>query len=516
MPPSRKVNANAESRTGGSNMPATTIVLLGLFAVLRLGLVLGRSCLPPSIIDLLYSPALASALINPLYTMEHVREGIFLLNRPGAAAGAGSGGWNLLDAAYEGSVFHLPPIILALFRPLFHVIQSKLTQDIVVGILLVFVDLLVAIAIHDLALFATFGDDANSKREARLEQIMDDKIRPKRAWIFGLNARSQENQTEQKIQDPFVEMSDMPQICCLMYYCNPIAILATSCTHAPSFQGVIYMFLLIAIRESMAISAVGTKRRALRSTVFLAFASYFELYYVVYLLPMAIWIGRSNDGTQWNRGLVGLTIGLFCFWFGLLQVVSAILVKDYTSVWARTYGYVHGFFVMNPNMGLSWYFFIQMFDRFRRYFVAMFNLLQFIFVAPLAIRLHKYPIVLTTAFFLLGTLFKPVQTLHDAALGLALVAMAPRTVSRMGNASLVSLFAIIVPASLVVMFHWLWLETGTGNANYIFFQCLAYNVFLSIITLDYISATAKRDKALRLTEKIELQGGGAANKSKSD
>jgi len=86
----------------------------------------------------------------------------------------------------------------------------------------------------------------------------------------------------------------------------------------------------------------------------------------------------------------------------------------------------------------------------------------------------------------------------------------------MGNASLVSLFAIIVPASLVVMFHWLWLETGTGNANYIFFQCLAYNVFLSIITLDYISATVKRDKALRLTEKIELQGGGAANKNKSD
>lgn len=501
-------------------MPATTIVLLGLFAVLRLGLVLGRSCLPQSTTDLLYSPALASALINPLYTVEHVREGIFLLNRPGAAASAaaGAGGWNLLDAAYEGSFFHLPPIILALFRPLFHAIQSKLTQDIVVGIMLVFVDLLVAIAIHDLAFYATFGDDTNSKREARLEQIMDDKIRPRRAWIFGLDARSQENQTEQKIQDPFVEMSDMPQICCLMYYCNPIAILATSCTHSPSFQGVIYMFLLIAIRESMAISTVGTKRRALRSTAFLAFASYFEPYNVVYLLPIAIWIGRSSDGTQWNRGLVGVTIGLFCFCFGLLQVVSVILVEDYTSVLAKTYGYVHGFFVMNPNMGLSWYFFIQMFDRFRRYFVAMFNLLQFIFVAPLAIRLHKYPIVLTTAFFLLGTLFKPVQTLHDAALGLALVAMAPRTVSRMGNASLVSLFAIIVPASLVVMFYWLWLETGTGNANYIFFQCLAYNVFLSIITLDYISATVKRDKALRLTEKVELQGGGAANtcKNKSD
>jgi len=499
-------------------MPATTIILLGLFTILRLGLVLGRSYLPPSITDLLYSPALASVLINPLYTVEHLREGIFLLDRSGtaAASAAGAGGCNLLDAAYEGSVFHLPPIILAMFRPLFHAIQSKLMQDIIIGIMLVFVDLVVAIVIYDLAFFSISGNDANDKREARLERGMDDKIRPKRAWIFGLDARSQDKQVEQKVQDPFVQMSDVPQICCLMYYCNPIAILATSCTFSPSFQGVIYVFLLIAIREAMATSAVGMKRSALLSTPLLAFASYFEPYSVVYLLPLVIWIKRSSDGTQWNRGLVGFTIGLFCFWFGLLQVASVMLVEDYTTVWAKTYGYVHGFFVMNPNMGLSWYFFIQMFDRFRRYFVAMFNLLQFIFVAPLAIRLHKYPIVLTTAFFLVGTLFKPVQTLHDAALGLTLVAMAPRTVSRMGNASLVSLFAIVVPATLVVMFYWLWLETGTGNANYMFFQCLAYNVFLSIITLDFISATVKRDKALRLTEKVGLhvQGGGATTKDK--
>ena len=38
----------------------------------------------------------------------------------------------------------------------------------------------------------------------------------------------------------------------------------------------------------------------------------------------------------------------------------------------------------------------------------------------------------------------------------------------------------------------------------------------SVSLMDYISATVKRDKALRLTEKIEHQGGGAANKSKSD
>ena len=299
-----------------------------------------------------------------------------------------------------------------------------------------------------------------------------------------------------------------------MYFCNPIAILVSSCTSSPSLQGMLNMFIFIAVRISMPSNVAGAKWRALLSTLSLALAVYIEPYHVVYLLPMAIWLSRSNDGNPLNKGIVGATIASFCVWFGLLHGSSALLVEDYATVLAKTYGNVHGFVNMSPNMGLSWYFFIQMFDRFRRYFVAMLNLLQFIFVAPLTIRLHNYPIVLTTAFFLLGTLFKPVQTLHDAALGLALVGMAPRTIARMGNASLVSIFAIVVPATLVVMFYWLWLETGTGNANYMFFQCLAYNVFLSIVMLDYISATVKRDKALRLTEKLAVQQMEVTNTSK--
>ena len=73
---------------------------------------------------------------------------------------------------------------------------------------------------------------------------------------------------------------------------------------------------------------------------------------------------------------------------------------------------------------------------------------------------------------------------------------------RMGNASFVSFFALVVPLLLFVMDYWLWLETGSGNANYMFFQCLAFNVFFGIITADFISATVKRDKTLRLTEKV--------------
>jgi phosphatidylinositol glycan class U len=71
----------------------------------------------------------------------------------------------------------------------------------------------------------------------------------------------------------------------------------------------------------------------------------------------------------------------------------------------------------------------------------------------------------------------------------------------MGNASVVSMMALPVPVILYVVDYWLWLQSGSGNANYMFFQCLAYNLFLGILTLDFISSTLKRDKAICLTDK---------------
>lgn len=67
------------------------------------------------------------------------------------------------------------------------------------------------------------------------------------------------------------------------------------------------------------------------------------------------------------------------------------------------------------------------------------------------------------------------------------------------------LLAMIVPVSLYIMDYWLWIDTGTGNANYMFFQCLAFTTFVGCILLEYIFALVMRDKALRLTE-LQLQG----------
>ena len=125
----------------------------------------------------------------------------------------------------------------------------------------------------------------------------------------------------------------------------------------------------------------------------------------------------------------------------------------------------------------------------------------FIFCAPLLLRFSNYPFEMVTMFQLLRAIFNPRPTLQDVSFAFALAALARRTIARMGNASVVSMMALPVPVILYVVDYWLWLQSGSGNANYMFFQCLAYNLFLGILTLDFISSTLKRDKAICLTDK---------------
>lgn len=86
-------------------------------------------------------------------------------------------------------------------------------------------------------------------------------------------------------------------------------------------------------------------------------------------------------------------------------------------------------------------------------------------------------------------------------LGLHLALLNPRTIVRMRDPSLIAFFAIPVPILLFVTFHRMWLVTGNGNPNYIFFQCFAYGLFVTIISMEFVSATVKRDKVLRMIEK---------------
>lgn len=92
-------------------------------------------------------------------------------------------------------------------------------------------------------------------------------------------------------------------------------------------------------------------------------------------------------------------------------------------------------------------------------------------------------------------LFQPYPTLADPMLAGCLFLCFPRTSALMRLVIPVGMVALVPSLLLPTMRH-LWLQAGTGNANFYYFQTVVLNVLLSVFVLQFAAALVKRRKAL--------------------
>lgn len=76
---------------------------------------------------------------------------------------------------------------------------------------------------------------------------------------------------------------------------------------------------------------------------------------------------------------------------------------------------------LTPNVGLWWYFFIEMFDSFRDFFLGVFWLHVVAYMPGLTIRLHKQPLFAAVTMIGIFSAFTPYPSIADAGLYLSLV-----------------------------------------------------------------------------------------------
>mmetsp|Transcript_20906 Transcript_20906/g.47460 ORF Transcript_20906/g.47460 Transcript_20906/m.47460 type:complete len:536 (-) Transcript_20906:120-1727(-) len=187
----------------------------------------------------------------------------------------------------------------------------------------------------------------------------------------------------------------------------------------------------------------------------------------------------------------------------LLHLLSRALVGNFSYVlasspppgpWWRTSS------VTQPDAGLYWYFYVQIFPQFRVYYDVTFTIFPFLFVAPLAARLRRTPMTLAVSLNLVHALLRRHPALPDLAVALLLLSLAPRTLRRLARDATPGALACM-PATVLsnVGYSTMWIRWGTGNANYLFFQNVGFAVFFGIVCVDFWTAGIKRDKALRLT-----------------
>lgn len=76
---------------------------------------------------------------------------------------------------------------------------------------------------------------------------------------------------------------------------------------------------------------------------------------------------------------------------------------------------------LTPNVGLWWYFFIEMFDSFREFFLGVFWLHMASYVGGLSIRFQKQPLFAIVAMLGIIAVFQPYPTIADTSLFLGVV-----------------------------------------------------------------------------------------------
>ncbi|GMH90352.1 hypothetical protein TL16_g11742 [Triparma laevis f. inornata] len=310
-----------------------------------------------------------------------------------------------------------------------------------------------------------------------------------------MDSRTQPHKITAKIMD-----TDYALIIGTAYFANPISI-AIGCS--PSTQPLIQLLIIISVVFSL--------RRNIPASMTALSLSTYMIWWPLALLPsLLLTLGRPAVPQEPHRPKLSPANTAI---FGLVIFTSAlallVLVSSYTISpshpnnfeWPLCYYHWATFQDLTPNVGLYWYFFTQIFSRFRTYFVVIFNTLPGILVAPILIRLKEIPTAATISLLALFNVLAPYPTFGNVTFSLLFMSTSPRTLVRLRFISVFCLIALPVPSILMVVFWRMWAIEESGNGNYVYFQQLAYTIFAGLIALDFLSASVSRVKALKITRK---------------
>ena len=271
------------------------------------------------------------------------------------------------QAPYDGGVYHQAPLLLALFSTI-HTLLPPQTHRFAVAVLYAAADMWSASCLRSIAAHkAGFVDTSSSP----------------------------------KLPQPSYSIDASLYIPWTTFLFSPLTIASTVSLSSFTFT----------ISVTISAVAYAVQQKTVAAMFSLAMASYLSLYPVL-LLPGLILLLSSGP-------LHKLAVFSALFWFtstvALLFILSYILMGSWNFLEA-TYGVILLLPDLTPNLGLWWYFFIEMFDAFRSFWLVVFQLHMCIYVLPLCIKLNQRPLYAVTILCGLIGIIKSYPSISDLVL----------------------------------------------------------------------------------------------------
>lgn len=393
-------------------------------------------------------------LVTAVSSFHRVREGVFLSEHVGTP--------------YAGDVFHQPPLVFALFYPFFKLPEHS--QYIFMSAFFIGVDVLIALGI---ARWCT--------RLLQLEEGFEPVLGKERIWL------------EQIPVSPLVQPKLLPIAGAAIYLFNPYSLASTLAMSTSSLTHLHVLYALIFAAEGATVA----------SCICIAIGSYLSVYPVFLLVGITLVLEDASLSKQphklswmrsipFNFGKFSLLLVITAMWVAFLMFISHSMIGDWSFV-QQTYVWVAKYSDLTPNIGIFWYFFIEVFDRFIPYFLCILHIHPLIYIAPIFLRLHNRPQAYYVTLVGIFMLFQAYPTFGDFGFFITLIFMFPKTIMTMTSRYVFALGMLVATCMLPVMWF-LWLFPASGNANFFYNQTLVYQAFNSLIISSFVNATMKREK----------------------
>ncbi|CEP64673.1 GPI-anchor transamidase subunit GAB1 LALA0_S13e00364g [Lachancea lanzarotensis] len=252
-----------------------------------------------------------------------------------------------------------------------------------------------------------------------------------------------------------------------LYVINPLVLLSSVSKSSIVFSNLaISTALLTALQGNWVCSAVS-----------IAVASYLSLYPLTLLVPLLALLRDHKLKTVSTTAVTLVTL-----------LLSSYKINDGSwNYLFSTYGVIITFSKIIPNLGLWWYFFVELFEMFIPFFKAVFNLFVVSCIIPFSLRFHKQPFYAFVLCLCWITLTKSYPTLGDGGFLLSFIPFF-KPLYGYFRYSVISALLFIHVTVLSPIFYHLWVDLGSGNSNFFYAISLVYALGLATVLVDLVWA----------------------------
>lgn len=302
-----------------------------------------------------------------------------------------------------------------------------------------------------------------------------------------------------------------PSSIAAVYLFNPFTLLASlgrPTTHFTAF------FALLSIKHA-------SQARVTTSAFALAIASYISLHPLLLLPPLGMFcydrlcvqlagsatttiVGNSSDRTKLvkivhDKWLIPSPYPFAAVFVSTFVLTTAFLL-GLSRLFLPSWSFLDSVYMtpltlpdLTPNPGLWWYFFIEMFDAFREFFLGVFWLHMLSYSIPLCFRLRKQPLAAVVIMMGIVAVFQPYANVGDVGTWLSSLCLLGHVFDLCSTHryTFPALAALLYATLLGPAFHHLWIYAGSGNANFFYAITLVWSLAILILLTDAVYAVLR-------------------------